>query len=92
MMILATIADPKNVPAKTKIATTKTFQPSFLNSPSLLPTEIPAKARIGVVVPRNTTSFVYFRKNPAVGINGMLRSNARSDAQAKAGNFSGKTP
>src|SRR6056297_224454 len=84
----ATIAEPKYVPINTAIAIINTFQLNFFNFSILFPTEIPAKAKIGVVVPKKLTSFVYFKNRSAVGIKGILKIKAVNDAQANAGNCS----
>jgi len=83
--IWAIIADPKYVLENTTREIITIFQLIFFNCGILFPTDIPAKASIGIVVPRNPTFSVYSRKKPAVGINGILRIRAIIVAHANAG-------
>jgi len=81
------IADPKKVPAKTTKEMMTILQLSFLNSSILLPTDMPAIAKMGVVVPRKLTSLVNRSTVSAVGMKGIHRISPISEAHAKAGNL-----
>ena len=81
------IADPKKVPAKTTNEMITILQLSFLNSSILLPTDIPAIAKMGVVVPRKLTSLVNRSTVSAVGMKGIHRISPMSEAHANAGNL-----
>ena len=87
-MICAMIVEPRNVPAKVKIATITIASPCSLKVSISLPMEIPAYARIGVHNGRSpifpTCSIAY----SAIGlIPGIVMKIAINEMYAIAGRF-----